>query len=152
MKKFVTIIVGLIFIVSVLIVVQSRSQVKTTFEYQRVHDTRSLNQKVKDNNNKQVIVLYRKGCSVCQRWQHKVVPALDKMNNVTYVEFDEKTNDFVNYVDKDSYKHKHLPLGIILEKQQDRFKVSYVKRLNSEDNLDEFVSHIKESKGEQKKF
>ena len=60
MKKFVTIIVGLIFIISVLLVVQSRSQIKTTFEYQRVHDTRSLNQKVKDNNDKQVIVLYEK--------------------------------------------------------------------------------------------
>lgn len=145
MRKIYIIILVVALIIGVYWVVNNKNQ--NTFTYQennqRVSTKKQLESFEKGEQSYQIVLLYKKGCKVCKKWQYKIVPELKKIknNNIAYIEVSEEIPEYLlEKVEPEYVSGVKVPYLLIFKNKS--YNPVLWGRINSEDRLDEFKTYL----------
>lgn len=146
MKKIYIIILVIALIAGGYWLVNNKNQ--NTFTYQennqQVSTKKQLESFEKGKQSYQIVLLYKKGCKVCKRWQYKIVPELKKIkNNTAYIEVSEEIPGYLSEkVEPEYISGVKVPYVLIFKNKS--YNPVFWGRINSEDRLDDFRTHLEE--------
>lgn len=145
MRKIYIIILVVALIIGGYWVVNNKNQ--NTFTYQennqRVSTKKQLESFEKGEQSYQIVLLYKKGCKVCKRWQYKIVSELKKTknNNTAYIEVSEEIPEYLlEKVEPEYISGVKVPYLLIFKNKS--YNPVFWGRINSEDSLDDFKAYL----------
>ena len=119
---------------------------KNTFIYQETNQNVSTKEQLdkfdRGTQTYQIVVLYKKGCKVCKKWQYKIIPELESVNNNTsYIEVSEEIpEELSKRINREYISGVKVPY-ILIFKNQD-YNPIFWGRVNSENRLEELRNMI----------
>lgn len=119
---------------------------QNTFTYQennqQISTKKQLESFEEGKQSYQIVLLYKKGCKVCKRWQRKIVPELeDTKNNTAYIEVSEEIPEYLSEKVAPEYiSGVKVPYILIFKNKS--YNPVFWGRINSEDRLEDLRTFL----------